>query len=432
MIIVSAALAGFSVGAHAADDWRQGDTSVERCAAEFNAIDNSVRTAGVQDAEYARIDGFPYFRIDRFLASYDFSKFKPAERTEWVDQLVANDQEARTIEIGNLPATERGELYARLGRDPLKVLSDCAETMRKYDHEHPQAHKALAQQAKVPVSDPVPQRPTDWTPQELTAMVSPEPVKDTGPLVTAFEPVATAPILASAAKVLVERSRTDALGIPLPDDDVADRLIAGFAPVWLVKGRPDDGLVIPAWDKGKAEGEEYQAAVYSRLSHVKWNGKVLLQISYFAWFNDDPLDGVIWRVTIGPDGRPVLYDTVRTDGSDYLVIIPGDKLKTAGRSVHIGDVPEGERVAVTVDQATRKVTHVGFWGGVTRGAYVLTEYDRLRRLYDHAGETRSLFGPSGAMTPDKAGSPRQWGHERLPDGRYFDAPDLYDGVKPAS
>jgi hypothetical protein len=422
LIVVSAGLAAFSP----TEAWRKGDTTVERCGAEFEAIDMSVRTAGVQDAEYARIEGFPYFRISRFLSDFEFSKLKPAERTEWIDLLVAADQAARTIEIGNLPATQRGMLYARLGRDPLQVLSDCADTLRKFDHEHVEAHEALPKRAEVGVSDQVPGRTDDWTDQELAALTAPKQDMASGPLTTAFEPVAGAPILASAAKVLIERSRTEQLAIPQPDEEVEERLVAGFAPVFIVTGPPDDAMVIPSWEEGKPEGEEYQAAAYTRLSHVKWKGRILLQVNYFVFFNDDPLDGLIWRVTVAPDGHPLAYDAVRTDGSDYLLVVPGKGLQASGRFARLTDTPDGERLAVTIDGKTRKVTHVGAWDGTTRGAYVLEDYNRLRRLYFHAGETRSLFGPEGVLNEDKPGSPRQWGHHRLATGTYFDAPDILD------
>src|SRR5690606_28000216 len=105
------------------------------CMAEYAAIDAAVRQAGTGDAEYVRVEGFPYFRVNRFLASYDFAALSAVQRTEWIDQLVQADKDERAIEIGNLPATKRGELFGRLGRDPLQSIKTCADVVRPFDHQ---------------------------------------------------------------------------------------------------------------------------------------------------------------------------------------------------------------------------------------------------------------------------------------------------------
>ena len=40
----------------------------------FHTLDAVVAQAGVRDGGYARIDGFPYLRSNRFLASYKLSE----------------------------------------------------------------------------------------------------------------------------------------------------------------------------------------------------------------------------------------------------------------------------------------------------------------------------------------------------------------------
>ncbi|MGH8670379.1 MAG: hypothetical protein ACREUH_14190, partial [Burkholderiales bacterium] len=42
---------------------------VRGCAQWYEALDRATDEAGVRDAQYARIAGFPYFRADRTLAS---------------------------------------------------------------------------------------------------------------------------------------------------------------------------------------------------------------------------------------------------------------------------------------------------------------------------------------------------------------------------
>jgi len=407
--------------------WRKGDPAVEKCMADYAAIDSVVRQAGTADAEYARIDGFPYFRIDRFLASYDFTKLEPAKRTEWIDQLVEADKTERAIEIANLPATQRGLLYGRLGVDPLQSIKGCADTLRAFDHKHPEAHKALAQRAVVKGDDPAPAKSPAWTPETLAALVAAKPPFTDN--VTVFEPIGAKPMSAYTVRITVTSASSKELKIPKPKDDAAGRLLTSFAPMIRVTGEPDETLVIPAWKDGKVSSEYNAAVTYARFSQAKWKGQPVLQISYFIFFKAQPLDGLIWRVTIGPDGNVLAYDTAHTDGSGYLLLLADPKLRAAG-AARMPAVPDDKRLVLSIDGTTHDLKHVGVWDGVTRDNYQVVEYDRLRGLYHHGGETRSLFGPSGASGPGAA--PRQWGHHRLENGAWFDAPDLLEKLTAAN
>jgi hypothetical protein len=401
-------------------EWRKGDPAVEKCMAEYQAIDMSVQQAGTTDAEYARIDGFPYFRINRFLASYDFASLKPAERTEWIDHLVAADKDERAIEIGNLPAMQRGILYGRLTRDPVQSVKACADTLRTFDHEKPEAHKALPPRAVVPVSDPAPTRAGAWTPEKLAALTSATPPAADGS--TTFEPIGAKPMSPYTVKLLVNAARSKELKIPEPKEEAADRLIGSFAPMIRVTGKPDETMVLPVWRDGKIASDYNAAAAYAKFSQAKWEGKPVLQISYFIWFKAAPLDGLIWRVTIAEDGRTLAYDSVRADGTNYVLLLADPKLRAAG-AARLPEIPDGSRLVLSIDGGSHDIRHVGVWDGVTRDNYVLVEYDRLRRLYHHAGETRSLFNATGTAGT-AADAPRQWAHQRLASGDYFDAPDL--------
>lgn len=403
-------------------EWRKGDPAVDKCMSDYEAIDAAVKQAGTTDAEYARIDGFPYFRLNRFLASYDFSKLQGPARTEWIDHLVQADKDERAIEIGNLPAMQRGILYGKLGRDPVQSVDACADTLRAFDHQKPEAHKALPSRAVVGGGDPSPARAAGWTPDRLAAVVAATPpaLGD----VTIFEPMGPKPMSAYTVKLLVNQSRSKELHIPEPKDEAADRLLTGFAPMVRVTGKPDDAMVIPVWKDGKISSEYNAAVAYAKFSQARWKGEPVLQVAYFIWFKAAPLDSLIWRVTIGPDGRALAYDTVHADGSNYLLLLADPKLKASGAAT-LPEIPDGARLVLTIDGATHDIRHVGVWDGVTRDNYLVVEYDRLRRLYYHAGETRSLFGPDGS-SGTAAGAPRQWAHQKLDNGAYFDAPDLLE------
>jgi len=55
------------------------------CRDEYAAMDERVAAAGVGDAAYYRVPGFPYLRTDRVLASY-------GTEVKTIDQVYANDQ----------------------------------------------------------------------------------------------------------------------------------------------------------------------------------------------------------------------------------------------------------------------------------------------------------------------------------------------------
>jgi hypothetical protein len=246
---------------------------------------------------------------------------------------------------------------------------------------------------------------------------------------TVFEPVGPKPMSAYAVKLLVNQSRSKELKIPEPKDEAADRLMASFAPMVRVSGEPNDAMVIPVWKDGKLASEYNAAVSYARFSQARWKGEPVLQISYFIWFKTQPLDGLIWRVTLGADGKPLAYDAIHADGSGYLLLLADGTLRAAG-AARLPEIPDGSRLVLSIDGATHDIRHVGAWDGVTRENYLLVEYDRLRRLYYKDGETRSLFDAKG-YSGTAANAPRQWAHHKLASGYYFDAPDLLERLTSA-
>ena len=66
-----------------------------------------------------RVEGFPYLRVNRFLASFREEAGDKVAFTAWVDRMQALDQEARRFEIANLPtapgsANDPGGLNTRV------------------------------------------------------------------------------------------------------------------------------------------------------------------------------------------------------------------------------------------------------------------------------------------------------------------------------
>jgi len=199
--------------------------------------------------------------------------------------------------------------------------------------------------------------------------------------------------------------------------------------------------------------------LYTHVSHARLDGKVLLQLDYVAWFPARPrrgrldmlggrLDSIIWRVTLGTDGAPILFDSVHSCGC-YHKFYPTEQL--ALRSARIGFeepilVPQrlgsgSARHLLRVSSGDHYIERVLIapQDGGDGVRYRLVDYGELRAVAAN-GEQASLFAANGIVRgtqrPERiflwptgiisAGAMRQWGGQAVAfvGERHFDAPDL--------
>lgn len=463
-------------------EWRTG-SGVARCVDQFAALDDAVGKAGVGDAEYARIKGFPYFRVDRFLASYDFGAFTPAARTAWVDRLVARDRDARAVENANLPQAVRSTLESRFGASLDQMVAECGDLLRRVDHVSPDAHKALPPRARVgdhysglkrvagfyPLTALAVNFGFDrWKKKNLAPFAAPpEALESAGELVH-YGPGRAKTLLPKDAQALIASSRSNPLAIPEPAGDAADALIAAFAPVWQIDtASNDDRIGAPHWRGGRPAVDTAKPVTFTRFSHARYGGAVLLQINYMIWFPARPkqggfdmlggrLDGLIWRVTIGPDGKPLIYDAVHNCGCYHLFFPTARLALKPGKDGGLYDegiavaataprLPTGGRIVLRLASVSHYLRRVDIWSGTADHDYMLRDYHVLRSLPSeggYEGSRRSLFKKSGVvkgthrgerlwlwpMGIANPGAMRQWGtHATAFVGRrHFDDPFLIE------
>ncbi len=93
LILVSLTAAGCTATAEKRP--RTSDDELSRCQRLFVTLDRAVMGAGVQDGGAARVKGFPYLRVDRFLASYRNQSMSRDETAWWVQRMQGLDAEAR-------------------------------------------------------------------------------------------------------------------------------------------------------------------------------------------------------------------------------------------------------------------------------------------------------------------------------------------------
>lgn len=471
-----------------------GNQDVVACRKAIRTMDSAVDSAGVRDAEAVRIDGFSYLRTNRFLASFRHEPLDRPALEAWIDRLAALDGQARRVEAANLPPQVRAELDATL-RDSKR----CLRVLRNHDLSKPEGIALLRRNARVP------DHYSDWSRlaglYPLTSigvaagfeLWKSETLEDFRRYAGAppegswvrYDPAVSSGVAqdltTAETAAIVAASRNNPLGIPEPRGAALLRLIERFAPIWLIeRAGPADDIGMPIWrpgaDRLEAAVDTGQAVGLARLSHARFGDEILPQISYTVWFPErpktsaldilgGPLDAVIWRVTLGSDGMPLVYDTIHACGCYHLFFpvppvrkrqTPEDRdLREEAFVPAPGPAPgPGERVAVSLSAGSHYVTSVSIAAMASTGRaakrYRLIPPGEIpdRELRSAAvpqalgGGRRSLFGtdgiiagterlerfllwPTGIANP---GAMRQWGtHATAFVGRrHFDDPDLLD------
>jgi hypothetical protein len=246
----------------------------------------------------------------------------------------------------------------------------------------------------------------------------------------------------------------DALGVPQPSAQMLRQLFQRHAPIWEVDTVDDNDLIgTPVWHQGPAV-DTGRATEYHQLSFARFGERVLLQLNYIIWFKARPgndiyagqFDGLIWRVTLGPDGAPVLYDSIHSCGC-YLNFFPSASLQLrpdlprfCSEPLMIPQRAPVEPLVVRLDHGRHFIERMYTDTGHRAGRQLATAaYDKLRSLPTATGY-HSLFGKAGLIPgserPERfilwpmgirsPGAMRQWGHHAVAfvGRRHFDDPWL--------
>jgi hypothetical protein len=453
-------------------------SDVQQCASWFVRLDDTVERAGVGDAEAYRIPGYPYLRVNRFLASFrDRADKDPAAFQSWERHLRKLDARARTYELSNLPLGSMTALGITDRSAAAAVTDRCAAVLALLDLENPAGRDALAQRAEVPddyadwkraiglyplVRWPFFAFAKGWE-HEATGMFQLASLAgDENPRSVRYRPTGDAMTAAQVA-ALLSAAKRDALGIPqlTPRDRAA--LIATFAPVLEVDTNGDYDRIGPLeWRGGVAPAvDTSRPTVYQRLAYTRYGDATLVQLVYSIWFPERPpkglvdpasgtLDGLTFRVTLDQSGRPLVYDSIHNCGC-YHIFLPTNRVTDVTppdstvewvfipRQLPAIDAPV--RTLVRITSGNHYLTDVRADAGGPGLSYSLTDDGELRTL-PVAGGTRSAFGPDGIVPGtdraerfltwtlglDDAGAMHEWGHHAtaLIGRRQFDDADLIE------
>ena len=446
--------------------------SVAPCREYFEALDAAIDTTGGRDGGDARMESFPYLRVNRFLASFaaDFQTQHAANTTvfaDWAAELRRLDLTARNAEISNLPT----EVSAKLGASTSIIratISACADLMLTADMLNATRRAAMVKAARVPDDYstfnrllglyPLTKMPffcgvEDWQRKAaLTIRSAPSTTsQDYG--VIRYSPASVSP----PANILsiFKNAPRDSLGIPTLSANDWAQLFDAHAPVFEVESATDDDRIgAVQWPRDVAFGDapfvdSSRPSVYRRLSSTRIAGKTYSQLVFSVWFRSRPrahafdllagaLDSVMWRVTLDEDGTPLIYDSIHACGC-YHMFFPTSRMQlkpAPAKNTEWALVPKamptlepGQRITLRLAAASHYLVGIDVAPNENSKAedssvvYDWRDDDELRKLDTGRDQTRSIFQPSGIvagtergerfffwpMGIDSAGAMRQWG-----------------------
>ncbi|HZP85717.1 MAG TPA: hypothetical protein VFB54_02790 [Burkholderiales bacterium] len=452
----------------------------QACRARLEQTDRLIDRARVRDAEGARVEGFPYLRVDRFLASFSNEVSQAARFDAWRDRMRKFDHEARMFEFSNLDIEQRDRLAALWSAHPAPAALDeavdrCAETLMKADGASSTQRDRLRKAAHVPDDYDTWKRVLGvyWLarlPFSAGVQRYQRSVQE-----TFDEPLAELPVLGRLEEYMPrERANgpmnedivVDALGIPQPTEAQRDTLWATYAPIWIVDTADNNDrigrVVLDA--RGGVRVDTQTPVAYRRLAYTRIGDKVLIQLVYSTWFASRPktsrfdllggqLDSVVWRVTLSSDGTPLIFDSIHSCGC-YAQFFPTPRARLRPRSARLEEgafVPQSlpkltsaNRIGLRIASGTHYIERVLIDPPLDPNArtYLMVSDAQLRSLPVPGDDRRSafrsdgivagseraeryLFWPMGVRAP---GAMRAWGRQATAfmGRRHFDEARLIE------
>ncbi|GGO87232.1 hypothetical protein GCM10011348_39940 [Marinobacterium nitratireducens] len=424
-----------------------------RCATAFEKSDRQIASAGARDSGPTPIPGFRYLRTDRFLASFRDEVDQAAKAEAWIRRLADLDRRTRRLELRNAGLQSqqynldacREQLVDELLRSEAQLAQLSHRVRVPDDYVTAWQILGLAPLTALPVSA----RIALWHRETRTAFATASAAMPSRkPLLRWYSGKEPGPNRSALPR--------DALGIPFIDGAALDALFERHAPVWEVEQNDDNDRIGTAVWHGRAQVDPATATEYRRLSFTRYGGQTLLQLNYIVWFRSRPgndiyagnIDGLTWRVTLGPEGAPLLYDSIHNCGC-YHLFFPTPRIRRRPSlapgepPLVLPSVPGNGTLVVRLDSGRHFIRGLYRTGGTVPHLPLATaSYDRLRSLPADPSGPRSFFGvhgivagserperfllwPMGVRSP---GAMRQWGHHATAfvGRRHFDDPFLIE------
>lgn len=459
----------------------------KNCAAWFDLATQTVNHAGVYDSQTANISNFPYLRVNRFLQSFRNRPLSKQQFQFWVDEMQGLANQAWLSEFNNLSQADQDYLRQHLPdfvkpHQLMQGIKQCGLLLRKEDLANQETREYLKQHAVVPSQYQLTHRILGIYPLYLVPIsfgvdgyhkktrklfATPLNALPQKGKLQRFIPSHSSHRYSSRqiARIL-KQSSNNPLKIPQPNKQQLKKLFETFAPLYEIDVASNDDRIGQIFlnQTGIGEVNTLKPTIYEKTSYTNWQGKHLLQLNYIIWlpartvmgsfdFLGGHLDGLTWRVTIGRNGKPLLFDTMHNCGC-YHMFFPTNQLqqRPATRAVSNDErafVPQQaptlhdqQRIVLRLASVSHYIERVYLSKNsrVAKQPYQTQNYNTLRSLPYLKSKHKSLFQPNGLikktdrkerwplwpMGVPSAGAMRQWGHHLTAfiGERYFDEPDL--------
>lgn len=457
------------------------DPFTRSCAELLQAMDSLVESAGVADLGARRIEGFPYLRSNRFLASFhDALDDNPLLRNAWLRQLRQLDVEGRSFELANTPPRFLDDTQFADKAVVSEKIRQCAVHLSEVDLQYPSRLELLKSQANVADDYSNTKRVLglyaltrypfywgveDWQQDVEAAFDFSRQQDNSNSTRVNYSPPQLPTLTKAGVRQLLERSNQHPLGIVDLSTAERQKLFATFAPIYEIETAGEfDRIGYPGWsDTAYPWVDVERPVVFTRIDYTRYQQQTLLQLVYVVWMPERPrqhffdllggnLDGLEWRVTLAPDGEPILYDSIHPCGCYHKFfptarLQPLDKPQSALEWLFIpAELPplaHAERLTLSLQSRTHYLQNVWPKRVVAEGkTYRFADYDELRSLPTVDGGNRSLFGPDGLVAGTErrerflfwpmgiksAGAMRQAGSQptAFAGRRHFDDADLIE------
>jgi hypothetical protein len=410
------------------------------CREWMDRLDVVTDAHAVRDGSAAQVPGYGFVRVNRLLASFiDQAAAGEAPWQAWGARVLALDGEARAAETANLPPQALSALGVPDAKTAQARARTCGQVLWAAVSAQPAQRQHLLQRARVPDDYstvlrtlglyPLSQWPffsgverelDRWQARWNAAGLAPD--ETSGWLRLQASPGGQDPVTVGA---LMGGMPRDALGIPRPDETTARALLQAHAPVLEVAQRGVfDRPGRLRWGAGPApEVESDEPVVYQRLAHTRWGPHTLLQLVYSVWFSERPprspldllagrVDGVVIRLTLDPEGRLLLLDSMHACGCYHVFVptahltprpAPAPRTEWAFVPGRLPALQPGQRLRVRLSSADHQVLGVAPDEGGSAPAYALLDEDTLRSLPLADGTRRSAFDSRGLMPGTERG-----------------------------
>ena len=456
----------------------------EECQAFLSALDERANRSGVRDAANYPIPGFPYLRANRFLSFLKNNIPGEEGEEEWSRWMQKLDLEAREKEISNLPDDVVSSFPFKQGTAPTRVelyerAKSCSDRLFQHDKARPDFYATLKPLVEVPDEYSFPMRTmglyplvaipvailTDRSRKKIRSWYEAnlEGLPVDGRL-RSFAPAETISLSGEEIQAIIDSSKKNPLGVPLPDENTGKKMVEHFAPVFIQDdAAPYDRVGKLVWKGDCPDVDQSKPTVYYYFSNAFLKGQPILQINYVIWYSERAgqrapsierghLDGLTLRVSLNEEGKPFMVDVVNDCGC-YHFFAP-EKQRVA-RMISkplmfdpfvpewLPDILRGQRLGVRLNsgwhQVQRLIAATDFPESIP---YELMPYDVLEALPREEGRTEGIFNSKGiakcserierfilfSMGIPRIGSMRQRGHHAIElIGRaQFDDPTLFD------